>query len=172
MWIFGYGSLIWKTGFEHEARVPGFIKGWSRRFWQGSPDHRGTEESPGRVVTLVPDPDGLTWGVAYRVPAHVVEEVLGQLDHRESGGYSRHEVDVFNESHELVTRALVYRASESNPHFLGDAPVLEMAQHILKSHGPSGPNLDYLLELHEALLALGVEDSHIQMLVSATQGKL
>lgn len=49
LWVFGYGSLIWNPGFEFKKLVVGHIKGYARKFYQGSDEHRG---SPDRVFGL------------------------------------------------------------------------------------------------------------------------
>lgn len=45
MWIFGYGSLLWRPNFKYSALKTGVVKDFARRFYQLSPDHRGTEEN-------------------------------------------------------------------------------------------------------------------------------
>ncbi|ETW10379.1 hypothetical protein H310_00697 [Aphanomyces invadans] len=155
MWIFGYGSIVWKTDFPVEDSFFGYVDGWHRRFWQGSPDHRGVPGALGRVVTLISaedlkqfrdvDPHASevprTWGRIYRVPKEEVPEILAQLDHREKAGYDRAEVDVH--------------------YFLGPAPLAELAHEIATRVGPSGPNVEYFLNLCRCMRSIDVHDKHL-----------
>ncbi|MCC5884444.1 MAG: gamma-glutamylcyclotransferase [Halomonas sp.] len=156
LWLFGYGSLIWKAEFAFHERRPAHIEGWARRFWQGSHDHRGTPGAPGRVATLVEAPGSICHGMAYRIDA----DVLGPLDVREKNGYLREQVTL-HFADGARTEGLIYLATEDNAAFLGDAPLDEMAYQIAAAHGPSGLNRDYLLNLAAALEDLGAQDKHV-----------
>ncbi|XXX82050.1 gamma-glutamylcyclotransferase [Sorangium sp. So ce134] len=164
-WIFGYGSLIWRPAFRFERVAPGYITGWARRFWQGSTDHRGVPGAPGRVVTLIPEPGARCWGMAYRVSAADVDEVLRALDHREKGGYARCDVPLYlaegAHAESAPRSAIVYVATSDNPDYLGEAPLVEIAAQVLASHGPSGSNVEYVLRLAEALAAMNAKDDHV-----------
>jgi len=165
LWIFGYGSLVWRPDFAYAERRAGCVEGWARRFWQGSTDHRGVPEAPGRVATLVERAGAICWGAVYRVAQGEAELVLRALDHRERGGFDRLDLLVATQGEEPGSvRALVYVARPDNPNYLGPAPAAAIAAQIRRSRGPSGENLEYLLELRDALEALGAHDPHVDEL--------
>ncbi len=155
LWVFGYGSLIWKQGFPYRDARPARIEGWARRFWQGSHDHRGVPDDPGRVVTLTHAPGEICEGRAFLVEP----DVLAHLDHREKNGFERLHVSIRFDDGEAA--GLVYRAAPGNFAFLGPAPMEDMAMQINRCVGPSGTNREYLLELASALRELGAADSHV-----------
>lgn len=159
-WIFGYGSLLWKQGFPFDEARPAFIRGWERRFWQGSTDHRGVPHAPGRVVTLVRSIGAVCSGLAFRLRGEDCHEVLSHLDHRERDGYQRIETDLFIDDGGKVA-GLIYMADETNPSFLGPAPVPAIVEQIRNASGASGSNIEYVCRLAEALRNLGAADAHV-----------
>lgn len=156
VWLFGYGSLIYKADFPFIQRRPARIHGWVRRFWQGSHDHRGTPDYPGRVVTLIPEPGASCEGMAYLI----TPEEFAHLDYREKNGYLRLR-EQMHFADGSVAMGLVYIASENNAAYLGEASEREIAEHIFRCAGPSGPNSEYLLLLAEALRSLNEVDEHV-----------
>eukprot|EP00049_Salpingoeca_infusionum_P008100 m.131212 g.131212 ORF g.131212 m.131212 type:complete len:184 (+) comp13914_c0_seq8:740-1291(+) len=108
---------------------------------------------PGRVVTLVEEPEGRTWGIAYRIPQHLIPTIMPQLDHREKGGYTALMKEVhlkLGVSHSPV-EALVYIGTEDNEDWAGPGPLDEVAKQMAEAVGPSGPNPEYLFNLAEAM---------------------
>jgi len=156
-WVFGYGSLIYKVDFPYRRREVASVSGWKRRFWQGSHDHRGTPEAPGRVVTLLPSPGTLCRGMAYEVDHAVYEH----LDHREKNGYRRHRIDIELIEAGVTVEGTLYVAGTDNPAYLGPADPAAIAEHILGARGPSGSNREYVLKLDKALREIGATDAHV-----------
>lgn len=180
LWIFGYGSLVWRPGFPHLRACRASIGGYARRFWQGSTDHRGSPARPGRVVTLLPDDHETLdqagsfraercWGTAYEVPSSDPEHVLLGLDHRERGGYDRVGVeitlfarpDLARSDHPRSVAGIVYIASPENGNYLGPASTRTIARDVAAASGPSGANPEYVFELARGLRAMGAQDTHV-----------
>mmetsp|Transcript_38883 Transcript_38883/g.110042 ORF Transcript_38883/g.110042 Transcript_38883/m.110042 type:complete len:174 (-) Transcript_38883:873-1394(-) len=159
-WIFGFGSLIFRPGFEYKSKVVGYIKGYRRVFYQGSTDHRGTPGAPGRTVTLEESPGAVCWGAAFLYEESPEEEarVMKELEWREKQYDKRVHVDIFTEQSgedvPAVRGALTFLASpdlNANPNYLGPAPLGSIAHQIAHSRGPSGPNFQYLFGIADAM---------------------
>lgn len=169
-WIFGYGSLIWRPAFDYELRRKAALRGWRRRFWQASPDHRGVPEAPGRVVTLVPETDAVCWGVAFRAPAARFDAIVAELDYRERNGYERTTVELEFEDG-AREQALTYIAHAHNPSFVGPTALADLAAQIARAHGPSGSNREYLERLAAHLADIGVHDEEVHGLHGLLAGQ-
>lgn len=164
-WIFGYGSLIWRPNFPYVEKRMGYLRGWKRRFWQASPDHRGTEHQPGRVVTLLrASHEETCWGAAYCVAASAWESVIAQLNHRERAGYQLSRVTLHLADGGRQKQVFLYVAGPENPNYVGPAPLRQIAAHARRCHGPSGSNREYVLELDHALRRAGCYDPHVAAL--------
>ena len=172
-WIFGYGSLIFRPDYDARERRTATLRGYARRFWQASPDHRGTPEAHGLVVTLVPSTTLTpaeaalgtdTVGVASLVD--VDDALMATLDHREKAGYQRLLLPLDLDDGRTVD-GLVYFADAENPHFRGPLDTDTIAAHVASSRGPSGDNSDYVLRLDVALRDLGVDDPHVAAIAAA-----
>ena len=80
-WVFGYGSLMWRPGFDYVERQAGLIRGFHRRLCVLSHVHRGTPETPGLVLGL--DRGGSCHGLAFRIESGKWDATLTYLRSRE-----------------------------------------------------------------------------------------
>ena len=156
IWLFGYGSLMYKVDFPILEQRPAILHGWKRRFWQGSHDHRGTEIAPGRVLTLIKDPEASCFGLALRITTEEFE----YLDHREKNGYLRY-LEPLEFTGGANKPGVIYIAPEDNEAFLGKDTEQNIARHIASSRGPSGENADYVFDLAQALREHQADDAHV-----------
>ena len=113
-------------------------------------------------MTLIEERNAVCWGTAYLVSADDRNKVLSHLNYREKGGYSLRELQLsFPQTGDDCVPGLIYIAGPRNPNWLGDAPLVEIAAQVIESVGPSGNNIEYVLELARALRSMQAEDPHV-----------
>ena len=165
LWVFGYGSLMWRTGFEFLERRQARLIGGHRSLCVYSHIHRGTPEKPGLVLGL--DRGGSCRGVAFRVAADKAKATLGYLQERELVTKVYKEavrpVDLLEGGKERV-RALCFLVNRSHPQYAGTLSLEEQLHHVRQGHGRSGANPEYVTETVSHMRVLGIRDSALEWL--------
>src|ERR1700758_1419957 len=165
LWVVGYGSLIWRPGFEFIERVPARLIGEHRALCVYSFDHRGTPEKPGLVLGL--DRGGACRGIAFRVAAARRDDVIEYLRGREQTTHVYREVMrsvwLENEPRERVS-ALAYVVDRGHVQYAGRLSLQEQLRYVRQGHGRSGNNRDYVLETVRSIEAQGFRDSQLHRL--------
>ncbi|MBU6462404.1 MAG: gamma-glutamylcyclotransferase [Bradyrhizobium sp.] len=159
LWVFGYGSLMWRPGFEFVERVPARLIGEHRALCVYSFVHRGTSERPGLVLGL--DRGGACRGVAFKVAEEHHAATVNYLREREqvTSVYRevRRSVWLENEPRRRVS-ALTYVVDRGHVQYAGRLSLAEQLRHVQQGHGQSGNNRDYVLSTVGAIEAAGFRD--------------
>ena len=173
VWIFAYGSLIWKPGFDYAERSRAELVGFRREFCMTSIHYRGTPEAPGLVLALDADPAGRCAGVAYRLTPAGAAEALAGVRARElvSSAYDERILPLRLEDGRRVA-AHVYVVNRDHVQYRGGLTPEEQAEVIARAIGPMGSNADYLLSTVESLAALDLEDSELVALAAMVEARL
>jgi glutathione-specific gamma-glutamylcyclotransferase len=165
LWVFGYGSLMWRPGFEFIAQVPARLIGEHRALCVYSFDHRGTPEKPGLVLGL--DRGGACRGIAFRVPAKRRDDTVDYLRGREQTTHVYREVMrsvwLENEARERVA-ALAYVVDRGHVQYAGRLSLTEQLRYVRQGHGRSGNNRDYVLSTVKSIEAQGFRDPQLHQL--------
>jgi cation transport protein ChaC len=171
LWVFGYGSLMWRPGFAYLERVPARLIGLHRSLCVFSFVHRGTPERPGLVLGL--DRGGMCRGIAYRVAAEAREKTIDYLREREqvTSVYVEtvRQIELEDKLRRRV-RALCYIVDRSHVQYAGRLTLAESLHHVREGHGKSGPNRDYVIETVRALEALSYREGELHLLAERLGG--
>lgn len=166
LWIFAYGSLIWNPACQFETRRKATMFGWHRSLCLKLIAGRGSAQSPGRMLSL--EPGGITEGVALKLPASTLEDVLPSLWIREmpTGAYRPTWSPVIAQDGTRLT-ALVFVAERDHVLYEPNASVACVSNLVASAKGPLGTNAEYVLRLKEALDHWDISDRYVDELVSA-----
>jgi cation transport protein ChaC len=171
LWVFGYGSLMWRPGFDVLERVPARLIGLHRALCVFSYVHRGTPEKPGLVLGL--DRGGMCRGIAFRVAAAKREKTIAYLRGREqvTSVYLEtvRRIELEDEARRQV-RALTYIVDRGHVQYAGRLSVEQSVHYVRQGHGRSGNNRDYVIETVRALEALGYRETDLHRIAEGLKG--
>ncbi len=168
LWVFGYGSLMWRPGFEFAEARPALLKGWHRSFCLYSLHYRGTPAHPGLVLGL--DRGGSCRGLAFRVPAAQAETTVQYLNERELVGYAyiARTLNVCLDDGNSVP-AYTFVADRDHRQYAGVLPLEQQAAIIMDAQGCTGLNRDYLINTVRQLEADGYVDKSLHALLKEVE---
>lgn len=168
LWIFGYGSLMWSPGFRPREQSVAYLRGYHRALCVLSTRFRGTEQRPGLVMGLCRG--GSCWGMAFRVPAARIPDVLRRLWQREMlrGVYEPRLVPVHVRQGARI-RALAFVADQSHPQFVRELDLHGRAQLVAQGIGQRGRCTDYIRNTLEHMFDLGVTDPHLERVLEIAE---
>lgn len=171
-WVFGYGSLMWRPGFEFIERHVARLHGYHRHFCVWSHRYRGSPKIPGLVLGL--DRGGSCRGVAYRIAPDDAEEVLAYLHEREmiTGVYrpSRLKMTVVDgEDKGRRITAQTYVVDRAHPQYAGALSEAELAALVLQGVGTAGPCLEYLINTVGHLTGIKIPDRRLEKMLALVE---
>lgn len=169
LWVFAYGSLMWRPGIEFAEAAHARLHGYRRAFCIYSVHYRGSARRPGLVLGL--ERGGLCEGIAFRIAPAQAAEALAYLRAREqiNGVYREKIVRVTIAGSETVS-ALTFVAERRHPSYARRLPLACQARIIRGATGSSGANVDYLVNTLQHLVELRIRDRQMERLLTMTGG--
>lgn len=170
LWVFGYGSLIWRPEFAvAESRI-GTVRGFHRRFCLLQRRFRGSPGRPGLVLAL--DRGGVCKGVAFRLDGADAAATLMPVWRREmrGNGYEGRWLRV--ETAAGPIQAVAFVANRASDRYTGRLAEAAIADRIASGCGHLGPNADYLLHTAAACAEIGIHDRHLWALQALVAERL
>ena len=167
IWVFGYGSLMWRPDFPHAQTSPALLRGYHRALCIYSVEYRGTQQTPGLVFGL--DRGGSCRGLAFQVQQKDAQDVINYLNEREmvTSVYRPRwcPVETTNGASKQSVMAYLFVADPTHSQYTGKMSDEDVVRTIRQGHGKAGACIDYLSNTHEHLKALGINDRNLGRLI-------
>ncbi|MBS1301315.1 gamma-glutamylcyclotransferase [Loktanella sp. SALINAS62] len=165
LWVFGYGSLLWKAGFTPVEQRRAVLCDYHRSFCMLSIHHRGTVAEPGLVLALDETPGATCTGIAFRAADDQADAVLAMLREREliSSAYLERMLTLDTDDGPLTS--LAYVIDPTHEQYV-QFDLETQAQMIARATGGMGPNPEYLFNTAHLLDDMGISDPDMRWLAS------
>lgn len=173
VWVFAYGSLMWRPDFEYVESEPALLRGYHRAFCIYSHVYRGSVENPGLVLGL--ENGGSCLGRAFRLNTETAQDILAAIHAREMiyDVYvaRRLPISLTHRSGAPRVMANTYTADRAGPQYSGKLERDIMIKLIRNGHGTAGNGRDYLANTVHHLHQLGLTDNGLAALLRDVDAK-
>jgi glutathione-specific gamma-glutamylcyclotransferase len=167
LWIFGYGSLIWRPEFDFAERRPALVHGWHRALKMWSRINRGTPERPGLVFGLLSG--GCCRGVVFRISREQGGATLAALWSREMALAVYDPRWLVAQTPQGPVRALAFTLSRKSPSHTGELSEEEYRAIFSLASGIYGTTHDYAHRTLEELRRHNIRDRNLEKLLRLIQ---
>jgi cation transport protein ChaC len=167
LWVFGYGSLIWRPEFDFAERRPALVHGWHRALKMWSRINRGTPERPGLVFGLLTG--GCCRGFVFRIAREQGAATLSKLWAREMSTAVYDPRWLQAQTPQGPVRALAFTLSRKSPSHTGELSEEEYRAIFAVATGIYGTTFDYAHRTLEELRRHDIRDRNLEKLLRVIQ---
>ncbi|MCD6077864.1 MAG: putative cation transport protein [Ramlibacter sp.] len=167
LWVFGYGSLIWRPDFDFAERRPALVHGWHRALKMWSRINRGTPERPGLVFGLLSG--GCCRGMVFRIAREHGADTLTKLWSREMSTAVYDPRWLHAQTPDGPVRALAFTLSRKSPSHTGELSEEEYRAIFALATGIYGTTFDYAHRTLEELRRHDIRDRNLEKLLRLIQ---
>lgn len=170
--VFGYGSLLWNPAIHVAGRRRVVAQGWHRCFCLLARGGRGTPESPGLMLGLMPG--GTCQGAALDLDPALALTELGILWRREmvADGYIPRWVQLATPEGDDAGWAIAFTINPQGPSYAGELDEAVVVERLATARGPLGTAAEYLFNTREGLAAIGVTDPYLDAIAAKVGARL
>ena len=162
LWIFGYGSLIWRPEFEFVEQRAASLEGYHRSLCLWSRINRGTPETPGLVFGL--EQTGVCQGMVFKIAGQNVEQTFDAVWKREMGTGAYLPSWLTCATPLGNVKAMAFVIDRNGPAYVKQPPEDDLVEIICRAHGTYGSCFDYVTQTAVSLQAAGICDEHLAAL--------